>query len=82
MVNVLKHGTMKNYSTTEKYLDKFLDQKLKAKDICLKQLNYRFIIDFEQYLRNYKNSKKQTDVKQQWRHETFGTLQENDKPRQ
>jgi integrase len=59
MVNVLKSGTMKNYYTTERYLHKFLKQKQKAKDIYLKQLNYRFIIDFEQYLRNYKNSKKQ-----------------------
>ena len=59
MVNVLKSGTMKNYYTTERYLHKFLKQKQKAKDIYLKQLNYRFIIDFEQYLRNYRNSKKQ-----------------------
>ncbi|WP_188653106.1 site-specific integrase [Yeosuana aromativorans] len=59
MVNVLKSGTMKNYYTTERYLHKFLKQKLKTKDVYLKQLNYRFIIDFEQYLRNYKNSKKQ-----------------------
>jgi site-specific recombinase XerD len=58
MVSVLKHGTMKNYSTTEKYLDKFLSQKLKTNDIYLKQLNYRFICDFEQYLRTYKNAKK------------------------
>ena len=53
MVSVLKAGTMKNYYTTERYLNKFLVQKLKADDIYLKQLNYRFIIDFEQYLRNY-----------------------------
>ncbi len=59
MISVLKSGTMKNYYTTEKYLNKFLSQKLKVKDIYLKQLNYRFIIDFEQYLRKYKNSKKQ-----------------------
>ena len=50
---------MKNYYTTERYLHKYLKQKLKTKDIYLKQLNYRFIIDFEQYLRSYKNSKKQ-----------------------
>lgn len=59
MISVLKAGTMKNYYTTEKYLNKFLSQKLKVKDIYLKQLNHRFIIDFEQYLRRYKNSKKQ-----------------------
>ncbi len=56
MVSILKPGTMKNYYTTEKYLNKFLNQKLKANDIYLKQLNYRFICDFEQYLRNYRNT--------------------------
>jgi len=59
MVSVLKAGTMKNYYTTERYLHKFLIQKLKINDIFLKQLNYRFIIDFEQFLRNIKDSKKQ-----------------------
>lgn len=58
MTSLLKQGTMKNYFTTEKYLLKFLNQKLKANDIYLKQLNYRFICDFEHYLRNYKNTKK------------------------
>ncbi len=57
MITVLKYGTMKNYYTTEKYLYKFLIEILKVDDIYLNQLNYRFICDFEQYLRNYKNSK-------------------------
>jgi integrase len=59
MITVLKSGTMKNYYTTEKYLHKFLKQKLKMDDIYLKQLNYRFICDFEQFLRTNKNNKKQ-----------------------
>ncbi|MFT7350106.1 MAG: integrase [Candidatus Paceibacteria bacterium] len=59
MLTVLKYGTMKNYYTTEKYLQKFLSLELKASDIYLKQLNYRFICDFEHYLRNFKNTKKQ-----------------------
>ena len=59
MVTVLKYGTMKNYYTTKKYLDNFLLKKMKVNDIYLKQLNYQVIIDFEQYLRSYKNSKKQ-----------------------
>lgn len=58
MIHVLKSGTMKNYYTTERYLQKFLRKK-RVKDIYLKQLNFRFITDFEQYLRTYKNSKKQ-----------------------
>jgi len=59
MDSVLKPGTMKNYYTTEKYLNRFLFEKLKTNDIYLKQLNYRFITDFEYYLRNYRNAKKQ-----------------------
>lgn len=59
MVTVLKDGTMKNYYTTDKYLQKFLNHKQKVKDIYLKQLNYGFILDFEQYLRNYRNPNKQ-----------------------
>ncbi|HPF11734.1 MAG TPA: site-specific integrase [Flavobacteriaceae bacterium] len=55
MVSVLKQGTMKNYYTTEKYLYRFLKEKLQADDIYLKQLNYKFIIDFEQFLRKVKN---------------------------
>lgn len=59
MIHVLKAGTMKNYYTTERYLQKFLRKKKRLKDIYLKQLNFRFITDFEHYLRTYKNSKKQ-----------------------
>lgn len=58
MIHVLKAGTMKNYYTTERYLQKFLRKK-RIKDIYLKQLNFRFITDFEHYLRTYKNSKNQ-----------------------
>ncbi|UGU15956.1 phage integrase SAM-like domain-containing protein [Sinomicrobium kalidii] len=54
MVHTLKPGTMKNYYTTEKYLKAFLKEKLKVNDIYLKQLNYRFITDFEYYLRTCK----------------------------
>jgi integrase len=56
MLSVLKAGTMKNYYTTEKYINTFLSSILKLNDVYLKQLNYRFIIDFEQFLRNVKNA--------------------------
>lgn len=54
MHSVLKSGTMKNYYSTKKYLDMFLMEKRKTRDIYLKQLSYRFITDFEQYIRTYK----------------------------
>jgi site-specific recombinase XerD len=58
MNSVLKFGTMKNYYSTERYLHKFLRDTFKTSDINLKELNYRFIVDFEHYLRNYKPEKK------------------------
>lgn len=57
MDSVLKYGTMKNYYSTERYLHKFLNDKFKTPDIYLKQLNYRFIVDFEQYLLRYRPEK-------------------------
>ncbi|AHW60649.1 Site-specific recombinase XerD [Draconibacterium orientale] len=49
----LRWGTLKNYKTTEKYIEKFLKQKFKRNDIYLVELNYKFITDFEHFLRKY-----------------------------
>lgn len=50
----LKWGTLKNYHTTAKYIEKFLKKKYKRDDIYLSELNYKFITDFEYYLRKNK----------------------------
>jgi site-specific recombinase XerD len=50
MKDKLADGTMKNYYTTQKYIAKFLKEKLHRNDISLPELNYKFIIDFETYL--------------------------------
>jgi site-specific recombinase XerD len=50
----LKWGTQKNYFTTKKYVELFLKKKLKKSDIYLTDLNYKFISDFEYFLRKYK----------------------------
>ena len=55
MKTVLKPGTLKNYKTTESYLKKFIKKVYKVDDIQLKQLNYAFVIDFEQYLHKLPN---------------------------
>ncbi|MGA8855393.1 MAG: site-specific integrase [Christiangramia sp.] len=55
MGSILKPGTLKNYFTTERYIKRYLKIKLKTNDIFLKQLSYKFIIDFEQFLRNGKS---------------------------
>nr|WP_320000283.1 site-specific integrase [uncultured Draconibacterium sp.] len=50
----LKWGTLKNYHTTAKYIELFLQKKMNREDIFLSELNYRFITDFEFYLRKHK----------------------------
>lgn len=54
MASSLSHNTIKHYETTERYLKRFLKQKKKTSDIFLRQINYKFIIDFESFLRNWK----------------------------
>ena len=51
MKSVLKHGTMKNYFTTERYLKKFFTAKFSDGDILLTDLTYSFITHFEHFVR-------------------------------
>ncbi|MGJ1234807.1 MULTISPECIES: site-specific integrase [Sphingobacterium] len=50
--NVLEPGTMKNYYTTQKYIKEFIRERFKTSDKYLSELSYKFITDFEYYLRN------------------------------
>lgn len=47
MKNVFKPSSMKNYRTTDTYLKKFVKHKMECNDINVKQINYRFVTDFE-----------------------------------
>jgi site-specific recombinase XerD len=49
----LAWGTMKNYHTTQKYLEKFLKDKIHRSDISLREINYKFVTSFEYYLKTY-----------------------------
>lgn len=53
MKDSLAWGTAKNYYTTQKYVKEFLSVKLKTTDLYLRQLNYKFLTDFEMFLRNH-----------------------------
>ncbi|TDY11509.1 site-specific integrase [Meridianimaribacter flavus] len=53
MSESLSYGTLKNYFTTQRYIKEFLNKKYKNQDIYLSQLTYRFLVDFEKYLRSY-----------------------------
>ncbi len=54
MKDTLAWGTMKNYFTTQKYLERFLKMKCGTTDVFLTQINYKFITDFEFFLREWK----------------------------
>ncbi|WMN11735.1 site-specific integrase [Marivirga salinae] len=49
----LKWGTLKHYQVTERYFERFLKAKFKLSDIPLKKIDYKFLIDFEDFLRNW-----------------------------
>ena len=51
--NTLAKGTIRNFGVTENYLNKFLNKVKKTTDIYLKELDYKFLCDFENYLTNY-----------------------------
>lgn len=50
----LTWSTLKHYAVTRRYLERFLKDKLKTTDIRIRDIDYKFIVDFETYLRNYK----------------------------
>ena len=51
---VLQWGTLKHYYVTQRYLTKFLLSQFTKKDVFLHEINYKFIVDFECFLRNHK----------------------------
>lgn len=48
----LAPGTIKNYGATEKYIGRFIKKEFKSNDVHLAQMDYSFIVKFENYLRN------------------------------
>lgn len=51
--DTIEWGTMKNYMTTQRYVKEFLKSRVKTSDILLAHLSYKFLADFEHYLRSY-----------------------------
>ena len=50
---ILRWGTLKNYFTTKKYIEVFIKEKYRTSDVYLATLNYKFIADFELFLRKH-----------------------------
>lgn len=49
----LAPGTLKNYFTTKRYLERFVKKQFSKSDVDLMRLNFKFITDFEFFLRNF-----------------------------
>lgn len=54
IASILKPGTLKNYETSKKYILTFLEKKLKKEDLSLRSVDYKIILDFENFLRKHK----------------------------
>jgi len=59
---VLEKGTVKNYFTTQKYLKEFMWERFKTTDKYLSELSYKFITEFEFFLRKRKPEKGQRQL--------------------
>ncbi|MCP4142249.1 MAG: site-specific integrase, partial [Chloroflexi bacterium] len=46
----LSIGTLRNFGVTERYINRYLSQKMNTSDVYLKELDYKFICDFANFL--------------------------------
>jgi len=54
MKYILHKDTMRHYKTSQKYITEYIEKEHGLQDFHLKDLNYSFIIGFEDFLRSYK----------------------------
>lgn len=54
MKNILHKDTLRHYKTSQKYITEYIEEEHGRQDFHLKDLNYSFIIGFEDFLRSYK----------------------------
>lgn len=50
---ILASGTLRNFDVTRSYINRYLNNVLKTSDVFLKELNYKFICDFANFLHLY-----------------------------
>lgn len=53
LAHKLHKDTLRSYKTSQRYILEFIKEKYKTSDVYLENLNYQFIIGFENFLRNY-----------------------------
>jgi len=51
--STLASGTIRNFGITEGYINKFLNKEKNTSDVYLKELDYKFLCDFENFLQEY-----------------------------
>ncbi len=51
--NTLSFGSIRNFAKTEGFINKFLSQEKHASDVLLRELDYKFLCDFETFLQEY-----------------------------
>lgn len=57
LAHKLHKDTLRSYMTSQRYLLEFIKKEYKTSDVYLENLNYQFIIGFENFLRSYVCSK-------------------------
>ncbi len=50
---ILASGTLRNFDVTRSYINRYLNNVLKTSDVYLKELDYKFICDFANFLHCY-----------------------------
>jgi site-specific recombinase XerD len=51
--STLAPGTIRNFGITEGYINKFLSKEKNTSDVYLKELDYKFLCDFDNFLQEY-----------------------------
>lgn len=51
MQHTLSRGTLKNYKSTRRYVEKFIREHKRSAPVYLSELNYQFIVEFENFIR-------------------------------
>lgn len=54
MKHILHKDTMRHFETSQRYIIEFVEMEYKRKDLYMRELDYSFIIGFEDFLRSYK----------------------------
>lgn len=62
MTYKLHKDTMRHYKSSQNYIRKFIIKDFKTNDIYLKDLNYSFVIGFEDFLRSYEPTDHQRKI--------------------